>query len=786
MSILNFSAKEIIKAVFVWWTVLVLLSIAPWQALFAPQVVIGFSFLVFVPGFFTAGIFRLRTTSVLMWVFSVVGISLLELYIFLLCVNWALPVLGIYKPLTAMVLSVSGSVLIGLLGIVYLRYSKGIVIPVERLLNFPNKRDIGIAFVPALFVLTMSIGALMLNQGHTGTLTAGTLTVIAFYFLLLFRYKGQRDDVVATAVYFISLALLLMTSLRGDYIIGHDIQREFAVFELIKYHQLWSIDFYKDAYNACLSITLLPTLFSSVLHIADQYVYKILFQVLFAMVPSTVYLLVRQYVSKNIALASAIFFLSLSTFYTDMPFLVRQETAFIFLALMFWSFFSEVTLGGKKFILPVLFGLGMVLSHYSTTYTVIVILICALGTRIAVQMLQPVIRKLSFLEHSGIDDMGGMVPFTARQVNGAFVLFLVVASFVWSSVITDTSSNSLSRVVKNTVAVIQTSSWNGMYSGDTKINFFSSAVTDPETLLREFQEKTVNPTRAAAPEGVFYDSKAYDKYPIIVTEHETSPLTSLGKKLTALGLDVPEAQTLLRQSLAKSIQLLIVIGFIGVFLSSRFLLRKLDKGFAFIAIGNLFMVIAIVVVPVLSIEYGVLRAFQQSLMFLGLFVSLGVLTICYRCKDTTAQSILIGCSVLFFLSSTGVIGWVTGGVEPPLYLSNSGLYYDQYYIRKGEAEGMAWLAKKTEGKEVDIQSESQIDPKIFTSMTHIVEANPLNIVYPQLIRKDSYVYLNYTNLHKRQSTVVVNDVYITYEYPVEFLDSVKQVVFDNGVVRIYK
>ena len=55
---------------------------------------------------------------------------------------------------------------------------------------------------------------------------------------------------ITAAIYCVSLALLLMTSLRGWYTTGHDIQREYRMFELTLTNGNWRMSRFKDAYNA--------------------------------------------------------------------------------------------------------------------------------------------------------------------------------------------------------------------------------------------------------------------------------------------------------------------------------------------------------------------------------------------------------------------------------------------------------------------------------------------------------------------------------------------------------
>ena len=68
------------------------------------------------------------------------------------------------------------------------------------------------------------------------------------------------------------------------------------------------------------------------------------------------------------------------TFFTDMPYLVRQEIAFFFLALLLLAA-TEPTASarGRRGCWSLVLGLGVVLSHYSTTYVMLMGLVAALG-----------------------------------------------------------------------------------------------------------------------------------------------------------------------------------------------------------------------------------------------------------------------------------------------------------------------------------------------------------------------------------------------------------------------
>ena len=57
---------------------------------------------------------------------------------------------------------------------------------------------------------------------------------------------------------------------------------------------------------------------------------------------------------------------------------------------------------------------------------------------------------------------------------------------------------------------------------------------------------------------------------------------------------------------------------------------------------------------------------------------------------------------------------------------------------------------------------------------------------PVTIRKDTYVYLDYSNVKNRKNTIFYKGDLITYDYPVEFLNENKNLIYSNGGSEIFK
>jgi uncharacterized membrane protein len=195
------------------------------------------------------------------------------------------------------------------------------------------------------------------------------------------------------------------------------------------------------------------------------------------------------------------------------------------------------------------------------------------------------------------------------------------------------------------------------------------------------------------------------------------------------------------------------------------------------------MVASQVILPVLSAEYGVLRAFEQSLMFLGILVVIGGLSLCVKLSKYKRLMIVTGFAIIFFYAMTGVFTQLFVRHPGQLHLSNAGIYYDTYYTHDSELRAIKWLDTDTP-KIPDIKI--QTDHTAVNALYSIEGAEVIHGIYPALIRRDSYVLLTYANVHKSQSMILWNSNIIKYVYPTAFLDEQKDLLYNNGDVKIYR
>jgi uncharacterized membrane protein len=639
--------------------------------------------------------------------------------------------------------------------------------PATYLVTLPrlSRRDWTVLSLAAVAVPMAVMGAVRLNNGAGGGLTLWMLVVVLAALALVVAWREQlHQGVIPAVIYCASLALLFMTSLRGWSITGHDAQLEFRVFELAKTHASWHMSLFQDAYNACLSITILPTMIWHWTRVSDPYVYKVFYQVLFALCPVLVYRLATRVSSATVALLGAIYFISFVTFFQDMPMLNRQEIAFLFLAGALLVMFNDRLPVRTRRVWLVVLAVGMVWSHYSTTYVAIGVFVLAWLIRVAIQRVKK-------------------VPSQRGHVLGAVTIGLVIgASLLWTLPITRTETGLWQTV---SAAANSLRGGPGHKSSDTSYGLFLGRQPSPSQRLAEYKQSTMQATASARKSGAYYDTASSPQYAAPAAASPQLPLTSLGSALSRIGLNVSGFNSAVRQASARVLQLLIGLGLLAFLFARR---KRIDAHpeFYCLAAANLLVVLLQAVLPVLSVDYGVLRSFQQSLMLLDVFLVVGSLALIPRIGEGRRILFAAVLALGFFASSTGMITQVLGGYDPQLHLNNSGTYYDTYYVHPEESAGMAWLTNDVARTGGNVQAETESYRYTFTGSKTLHRIETLDDIYPVLVRQDSYVFLGYTNVRQHLATVSIDGDLVTYHYPLNFLDDNKDLIYANGGARVYR
>lgn len=608
------------------------------------------------------------------------------------------------------------------------------------------------------------MGAFRLNNGGNALFAETTLCYAAALIVYVFLLRQRLPDGLLTwFVFVMGLTILLMTSLRGWNIVGHDIEREFRVFTLTNMHGRWNIGLDRDPYNACLSITILPQMFAKILNISGLMVFKIILQIIFAACPAVVFALLRQYASKLAALTGCMLFISYPTFINDSAMLTRQGVAYFFFALALLVITNHAL--RKRYKLLCLFcSAGVVLAHYSTTYMFVALFAIAVGCKLCFSWWQ------RWHERQAATTQ---VRTQAKPtvLSALFVVLLFLMAFAWYGRITATSGG-LAITFRESLAKLPQIFSDDNKSADTSAALVFASNTTQSNLYQTYLTNSQQNRLFATPSAAQY-------VPALISDD--MPLTSLGKKALAAHVN-PSLVESARQNFAKVLQALALLGV--VYTTYRFARKKpgaLDVDFICLSLAGLFVLALLVIMPVLSVNYGVLRAFQQTLIFLLLPIMLLLSRLGNYVRAWMATAITTISVVVLFLLFTGFFAQALGGTSPTLSLDNSGIYYALYASPAADMQSFAWLQnhlpKASDVRAANFNRAAMVNPTYpFSNTAGIL---------PSQITAKSFVYLDQSQVQSQKLYTYYQSSPLALSFPLDYYDQSKNEIYSTTSTRVY-
>ena len=118
-------------------------------------------------------------------------------------------------------------------------------------------------------------------------------------------------------------------------------------------------------YNAMLSITILPTVYSNMLGVSLTWVDKVINPLIFALVPVGLYALWSPCIGKKFAFFAAFLFVADITFFNELPGLNRQMIGELFFVLLLLVLLNKKIRGDVKFVSFAVFSVALIFSHYA-------------------------------------------------------------------------------------------------------------------------------------------------------------------------------------------------------------------------------------------------------------------------------------------------------------------------------------------------------------------------------------------------------------------------------------
>jgi uncharacterized membrane protein len=253
--------------------------------------------------------------------------------------------------------------------------------------------------------------------------------------------------------------------------------------------------------------------------------------------------------------------------------------------------------------------------------------------------------------------------------------------------------------------------------------------------------------------------------------------------MNAVGLDPGTMNTVMRQAAAKLLQVFVLVGLLALAFGYRKRFKPTGE-IVLLGVASFAVVVSQVVLPQVSADYGVLRAFQQALMILAPFLATGLL-ICFRWLRRSGDLLAVAFAMVFLASLIGVLPQLTGGYPAQLQLNNSGDYYDAYYTRDAERAALVWLAEAP-GALDNVQFSALTDRLTSPRLESHLGTAPRDDILPPYLRRSSYVLLDATVVTRGVAVTASAGNTIEYRYPIKLLQTTRNLVYSNGFTQVYR
>jgi uncharacterized membrane protein len=426
----------------------------------------------------------------------------------------------------------------------------------------------------------------------------------------------------------------------------------------------------------------------------------------------------------------------------------------------------------------------MVLSHYSTSYVAIALFAVAYVVNIIFRFLMTAQWPHWF---SRLTDKFGNKEMYRKPIllTLPFVVVLFGMVFLWSAVITKTSSN-LSATFQQIGANIE-DPFLSDHAGADQYSILQLSITTPQELFDQFIQQNISDAQSSTIPSNLFASSVTKNYPTTLVPEPLIPLSSLGKNIeTFAHVDLANFYNNVKQGYAYIMQFLLLIGLIGLIVGYSFkknLLRNVPSEYIALSIAGIIILVGQTLLPSSAVDYGLLRLFQQNLIFLGLPIILGLFSISWIFFRNPRKQ-LLSCGIIllvFFAILSGLIPELTGGGRPALPLNNYGFYYDAYYTHAQEVSSMAWLKANAEPG-LPIQTDHYFSGVKLLGFEDIAGLPGL---LPETIEKNSYVYLDYSNVKTGTIIEYASADIVYYSLPLSFLNDNKDLIYNDGGSEIY-
>lgn len=343
---------------------------------------VGFVYLTFVPGFIIGRALKISEKSITETILLSVSISISYVMFSGLLINTLCPIFGFSEPLFVFP---SGIILLSSTLIIFLYTQRQNIrknFAPSQSMSY-GELHIGGLIICILSILVFLFGVIGALYTYTPLIVFAILGTALLFVICTLSKKLFPSKYYVFVLFLISLGLLYQSSLLSQYIMGWDIFNEYYVFKMTLTEGYWSPPGVLDSfttvanYNSVLSVTILPTIYSTFLNLSGDFIFKVIYPFILALVPIFLYKTYQNQSGKLISLLAVMFFIAnpLNFYGMESLSLGREVIGYLFISAAVFCLFKRKMDPMVKKILIVIFSAGVAVSAYSLAFIYVFIIV---------------------------------------------------------------------------------------------------------------------------------------------------------------------------------------------------------------------------------------------------------------------------------------------------------------------------------------------------------------------------------------------------------------------------
>lgn len=383
--------------------------------------IIGFFYITFVPGILILRVLKLHNLGNIETLLYTVGLSISSVMFLGFFMNLIYPLIGISKPLSLFYLTITITGFVIILSILsYLfdkDYSELNFIDIKNLIS---NKSLSLCLLPFLAIFSAYI--MTFYSFSSFNIILIFLIIVISIIIILVAYDKIPKELYPFTIFVISITLLYSGSLISLNIVEWaDLSFEYNIANTILNNSIWIPSIVYPSLsisnlNAVLSITLLAPIYSIITDISILWIFKIIYPLLYSLVPVGMYLVIKRQSNSKIAFMSVFLFIATFGFFTDMLGLNRQQIGEIFIILILLILVNTNIESKKRTILLIIFAFSLIISHYVIAYLfILTLLILFILINIDKKFINPI--KIESKKN--------------KIITNGFIILFIIFTFAW-------------------------------------------------------------------------------------------------------------------------------------------------------------------------------------------------------------------------------------------------------------------------------------------------------------------------------------------------------------------